>query len=630
MKKNIKYYLLFTILVTYTGMLNAQVDYLVEVNRLTEHPRILMLKREEKNILRNISANPVIAKIHQQLLYECDIILTKKPLENIKIGKRLLDKSREALRRIFYLSYAWRMTHEEKYFNKAEQELLNVSSFPDWNPSHFLDVAEMTMAVSIGYDWLYDKLSDSSKLAIKNAIKNKGLAPSLLDSKDNWWIKSPTNWNQVCNAGMTYGALAIFEDYPDYSKTIINRSISSMKIPMKEYGPDGTYAEGYGYWDYGTSFNILFLSAIEKVFHQFFGLTDLPGFLQTPYYYLNMTGPSGDGFNFSDSGLKSGLQPTLFWFSKILNDPSLLIDQNSFMINSTPREYNQNKLLPAVILWSQNVSSNSLKAPKELMWSGTGKTPVALMRTSWTDPNAIFVAIKGGTPSTNHAHMDIGSFIMEADGVRWAMDFGSENYNNIETKGVDLWNMKQYSERWQVFRYNSKAHNTLTINDSLQRVDGKADLKSISKDSMFMNAVFDLKDVYRDQVAKANRGIAIIDKSYVVIRDEIEPKSNEATIKWNMLTPADVKIISETKAELTKNGKKLLLQVQEPANVILKTWSTQSSKEYEASNKGTLFIGFEIKTAGKTSIPLSVLLIPVNEKNTTIKKVLPLIQWPKQ
>ena len=51
------------------------------------------------------------------------------------------------------------MTSEKKYLNRAVKEMLAVSAFSDWNPSHFLDVAEMTMAVSIGYDWLYDGLS---------------------------------------------------------------------------------------------------------------------------------------------------------------------------------------------------------------------------------------------------------------------------------------------------------------------------------------------------------------------------------------------------------------------------------------------------------------------------------------
>ena len=33
---------------------------------------------------------------------------------------------------------------------------------------------------------------------------------------------------------------------------------------MGHYAPDGAYPEGIGYWDYGTSFNVMFLSAIEK------------------------------------------------------------------------------------------------------------------------------------------------------------------------------------------------------------------------------------------------------------------------------------------------------------------------------------------------------------------------------
>jgi len=77
------------------------------------------------------------------------------------------------------------------------------------------------------------------------------------------------------------------------------------------------------------------------------------------------------------------------------------------------------------------------------MWVGMVRTQFSLMRTSWSDPNAIYVAMKGGSPNVNHAHMDSGSFIMEADGVRWAMDFGSQDYNSLESKGVDLWNMNR-------------------------------------------------------------------------------------------------------------------------------------------------------------------------------------------
>ena len=68
-------------------------------------------------------------------------------MERIKEGKRLLAISRIALKRIYYLSYAYRMTGDKKYAHRAEQEMLAVSRFTDWNPTHFLDVGEMVMAL---------------------------------------------------------------------------------------------------------------------------------------------------------------------------------------------------------------------------------------------------------------------------------------------------------------------------------------------------------------------------------------------------------------------------------------------------------------------------------------------------
>lgn len=199
----------------------------------------------------------------------------------------------------FYLSYAFRLTKERKYLERAEKELLKVSKFKDWNPSHFLDVAEMTMGVAIGYDWLHDDLQASSLPIIREAILKKGIEPSL-DTTYNSWLKSSNNWNQVCNAGITYGALAIYEDKPKLAQELIDRAVKSIKIPMEAFKPDGAYPEGYMYWGYGTSFNVLFLSALQKAYGSDFGLSDTEGFLKTAAYLENMVGSSGQSFNYAD------------------------------------------------------------------------------------------------------------------------------------------------------------------------------------------------------------------------------------------------------------------------------------------------------------------------------------------
>ncbi|GAB3882132.1 heparinase II/III domain-containing protein [Spirosoma agri] len=607
---------------------NAQIDHLATTARLPDHPRILLLKGEEEAIKRTIGADKTWDKLHLAILTESDVLLESAPLERIQIGRRLLSTSREALRRLFFLSYAWRMTHQDKYLKRAEKELLALSAFSDWNPTHFLDVAEMTMAVSIGYDWLYNDLSESSRSVIKEAILKKGLEPSL-DSKYNSWLKASHNWNQVCNAGMTYGALAIYEDQPELAKRLINRAVDSIELPMGDYNPSGAYPEGYSYWGYGTSFNVMFLSAVDKAFGTDFGLSAKPGFLQTAGFMENMTGPSNNAFNFSDSGLSGELQPAMFWFAQKQKNPSLLWVERSRLMNGDAKQHTKNRLLPAAILWSNGVGVSSIAEPTSTVWVGAGKTPVALMRTSWSDPNAIYVAMKGGSASTNHAHMDIGSFVMEADGVRWAMDFGMQNYESLESKGVDLWNAKQNSQRWQVFRYNNFVHNTLTINGQLQRVEGKASIIGSSATPAFMNATTDLTDIYSGSLVKATRGVAIVNNAYVVVRDELETLPTETTVRWTMLTPATAKLIGNNKIELTKDGKTLVIQVQEPANVTLKTWPTEPPHDYDAPNPGTTLVGFEATLPANAKAALTVLLIPEKSAKNVTQPVQHLQQWPK-
>jgi hypothetical protein len=506
--------------------------------------------------------------------------------------------------------------------------LLAVSAFSDWNPSHFLDVAEMTLGVAIGYDWLHADLSEASRATIREAILKKGIEPSM-DPKNNSWLKATHNWNQVCNAGMAYGALAIYEDQPDLARTVLNRAIETIVLPMDDYAPDGAYPEGYSYWGYGTSFNVLFISALEKAFGQDFGLAQRPGFLKTAGYMTNMTGPSGSSFNYADAGKNPELQPAMFWFARKANDPSLVWVERGRLLRGEAANNVNDRLLPSIMLWGAGINVDKIPAPTSVLWTGGGRNPVALMRTSWIDPAAIYVGVKGGTPSSNHAHMDAGSFVMEADGVRWAMDFGMQDYNSLESKGVDLWNRKQNSQRWEVYRYSNRVHNTLTVNDSLQRVAGFAGITSSSNNPQFMSATVNLSELYSGSLTSANRGLAIVDQAYVVVRDELATGTSPAHVRWTMLTGTNVKLIGKNRAELTKDGKTLMVEVQEPAGITLQTWSTNPPHDYDVPNPGTTLLGFEVTMPGKAKGTLTVLFIPEKAVGQSKKRVSALSEWPR-
>ena len=118
-----------------TGVVAQQFDY----GKIAPHPRLLLPEGGEEVIKKAIAEYPPLAAVHQRIMELCDRTLTEPPVERIKEGKRLLAISRIALKRIYYLSYAYRMTGDKKYAHRAEQEMLAVSRFTDWNPTDFLD-----------------------------------------------------------------------------------------------------------------------------------------------------------------------------------------------------------------------------------------------------------------------------------------------------------------------------------------------------------------------------------------------------------------------------------------------------------------------------------------------------------
>lgn len=571
------------------------------------HPRLLFLKSDEAIIHRNIQQDTLWANLHQQILKEADVLLLKEPLVRKQIGRRLLGVSREMLRRTLFWSYAYRMTQQPKYAQRAEKELLQICQFTDWNPSHFLDVAEMTTAVAIGYDWLFEALNPESKKIIQAAILSKGIEPSY-DKRYTSWLQASHNWNQVCNAGISLGILAIQEDYPEKAQELLQRAQKSIVLPMKDYGPDGAYPEGYAYWGYGTSFQVLYNDAIEKAYGSSFGLNESPGFYASANYLLHMTGPSGKNFNYSDSGDGIDFHPAMFWFAAKTKNTSLLFTE----INTLKSAKNlvTDRLLPLVMVWGKEASLVNQAIPKPLSYLGGGPNPVAMIRSSWTDPNALYVGVKGGSPSVNHGHMDVGSFVFDALGERWAMDFGMQNYESLESKGVGIWGKEQNAQRWDVFRYHNRSHNTLTLNNQLQAVKGKAEIQWKQESNRRTEVILDLSSLYSEQAQRVSRQVALVNKRVLEISDQVQVGNQDGELVWTMVTAAEFHAGGKGKAYLTQQGKRLNLELKGVKGEWI-SWSTEPKHDYDAPNPNTRFVGFKLATKAENKLRYQVILEPV-------------------
>ncbi len=587
------------------------------------HPRLFITNKQVTEIQTKLESQPLLQVFFQAMLIKADGILGQPPVKRVKTGRRLLSVSRRCLDRVIHLSAAYRFTGKQSYLQRAEQEMLAAAAFSDWNPSHFLDVAEMTAALAIGYDWLYDDLSAASRQTIRQAILEKGLQPSL---GTKGWVTGHNNWNQVCNGGITLGALAIMEDQPELAQKLVHRAINGVQVVTKHYEPDGAYPEGPGYWVYGTSYNVILLAALESVLGTDFNLSQAPGFTRTAAYYLNVIGPTGLYFNYPDSGSRSSFSPTVFWFAQKYDQPSLAWRQyqlwKDFLAHNTSTLV-QSRFSPLLLLWC-----NSKQAvPKDLSWMGRGSNSIAMFRSSWTDPEAVYLAIKGGSPSVSHGHMDVGSFVLDAEGVRWVIDLGPESYHKIESLGMNLWGRSQDAERWRIFRYNNLSHSTLVVNGQHQRVNGNAPIVRYSDEGSFPHVVFDMSDVYEGQLAEALRGAALLPTGQVIIQDEFKATNLPATVRWAMVTPAEVSIESNKSALLQKEGQTMHLTVLTYEEIRLRTYSTEPKADYDAPNPGTCLIGFEVSLSSGQAVRTAVLMSPSNANAKPSIDLQSVLQW---
>ena len=288
------------------------------------HPRLYVLDEEIDVIKGQIRVDTRLRRWYDRLQKEAETTIKEPPVVYRLIGPRLLDQSRAALRRISSLAGLYRLDRDHRKADRARQEMLSAASFPDWNPSHFLDVAEMTNALAIGYDWLYPVLTDADRATIRQAIVEKGLKPGLLiyNSGQGW----PTvihNWNQVCNGGLTAGALAVADREPELARQIVDHARRSIVRAMASFAPDGGWAEGPGYWNYATEYNVFFLSAIESALGTDFGLKQTAGFPETGVFRMQSIGPLHRTFNYADAHDSPGAAPQMFWLAKAFSRPTM-------------------------------------------------------------------------------------------------------------------------------------------------------------------------------------------------------------------------------------------------------------------------------------------------------------------
>ena len=512
------------------------------------HPRLLMRAGEEpKGVTEGLfkAADSVIVSFSRKTLKQ-------PPVERTMIGRRLLHTSRTVLKRTFWLGYTYRVHGGEAYARRAIDEMLAASAFPDWNPSHFLDVGEMTMALAIGYDWLYDRMTPAERETVARAIIDKGLKPAG-NKADAWFYRNENNWNSVCNAGMVYGALAVWEEDPEFCRSMLEKSLESNKLAYKAYAGGG-YPEGYNYWGYGASFQIMLEAALDRAFKD--------GYVRSPEAEAGLAAlvasadfirftrtPADHSYSFSDSYRRADGQYMQAWIFRHTGDASFLYPELRYMEASGYRRLCEDRLFPMFLIALGGDAPAHINPPEGRYYQCGGTTPVFVYRSGWQSKEDDYLGVKGGLAMSSHSHLDQGSFYFESDGVTWATDLGMQDYNSLESAGVDLWDMLQDSERWTVFRIGPFSHNILTVNGKVPKVNQVIDfLRTRRPDTPSAadpaGAELYLRPMYDDDLAYYLREV-LFDGRDLHIVEHLQAGDSTCVIRWAMASEAEAAVSAD-------------------------------------------------------------------------------------
>lgn len=535
------------------------------------HPFILAEKADFEAVadeIRNASYTDYTKALYDSAIANADALLDTEiyPVPEYVLDEEdsILPISREVINRMIVLGYAWQVTGEEKYAERAWAELEKVCSYDDWCPSHFLATAEMALAVSIGCDWFSDYLSDGQKSQLSAVTWEYAIERALNDN--HWFTWSKNNWNSICYSGIGIACMTFADENPEKAAEFLAMCYKNMPIAFENFTPDGVYAEGPGYCQSGMNSIVFFVATSENYFGSDFGMSEIAGFKELGYFPVYITTPQGM-FNFGDNKDRKCYTPVLHWYADKYNAPLLSAYQmtdapETFAISTegTERTGSGKEDALSSLWYNRNFAKADVDFSNEPLAvhldSDVGQ-PLVLMRSAYLDENATFAGIKGGYNFTNHGDLDIGTFVFDAMGERWAEELGPGRYDApnyfLNTPAGGRW--KNYSKR-------AEGQNTLVINPNAtlddQYVLAQCNFTQFEPSEGGGKAALDMTDAYRmNGATKVTREFEMYDSSSLKITDNVKCIV-PSEIYWFMHTKADIEIAEDGKsAILTIGGKQM-------------------------------------------------------------------------
>ena len=387
-----------------------------------------------------------------------------------------------------------------------------------------------------------------------------------LDHADDYgWSKGGNNWNAVCHQGLLGAALAV-EDDPVLLAELCTKAAGGLPVFLDGFGADGGCSEGPVYWGYGFGWFSVLNEQLETRTHGRLSLFAGNANVESIARYGPAVSLAGRKLvNFSDSTNEEILRPSLFeYLGRRLGDDACRRQalENYARLGETGIDWGAERtdlffLLRLFLSWPP--AQSAVSQPQEKADHYFEDLAVWIVHGRDGNGRLWELAVKGGFNNEHHNHNDVGSFILNVDGVPLITEIGAPEYTR---------DFFRAETRYLYLAARSLGHSLPLINGQEQAagVDFKA--KVLRAETGTDKIVFevDLTAAYRAEARcrKLVRTLALA-KGAGEVRwtDEFELDQTDALESAVISDAEGVVICSPRLATIEKDGRKLSLHADE-------------------------------------------------------------------
>lgn len=533
------------------------------------------------------ASNPVAAKMLENLKAAGEKLQATPELVRI-FGEQTgnVTPASKAIYRMATLGTLHHMEGDPRWMERGVREMVAITdpaTFQNWYPDEPKVTADFLIAASLGYDWFRSGMNDKQASAARTYMVEKGIgalvallkgeplpesalgkaagssgdakkaAPKKAAAKDDKAEAEPDAEHMAAASALILAGICLMDEEPAAAKQAVDAAAKVFGKGMVRFAPAGIWPEGMEAGEQVLDYAIMVLQTLKANSGSDLGFSLLEGLPQAGNARVHLVGPSGQLFNYGDAQGSTLARP---WVSTWLAGAHGNMGTRALAAGSAPG--------PDTALF--NLAGHLMYFNPQAAGDGTPDGPdyappggeVAALRSGW-ERDASYIAVKGGDNGLATAQLDLGSFVLEAGGVRWGIELGAES-----DRAPGFAPAADRSKRYALYVEGTPGQNTLMLGGN-QELDAKAAVVLGNSTAERGVAAVDLSKAYSKVAKQALRGVMVTrgPKPYILVQDDLDLK-NTTAVTWAMHTRAEV-TAEGGKATLKDKDKTLHAVILSPA-----------------------------------------------------------------